>query len=159
MTKSDSVVKFLLLVFLIFMVLGGGWFIYALKAPGTEETFKIKHIYSMPTTISLAFDLSYITQQHVVLEGGTYGGILVQQSPEEINKMIPGLEDYKEEKNSVLWVYNFEPVEVTKIKMFLSDGWLNIKGQKRQTNQCYFVLIPRSFAGHSEQIICSEVTD
>ena len=116
-----------------------------------KKTLTLTQVYNINPTVQTALDLSLMLQENIVLEGGTYGGILGSQARKDIMKDLPSAGSYNPETDCVLWAYNFEPKSIVfdqkyfgnqYVKLPLSDGYMKVLGESKHDNKIYYTVLP-----------------
>ena len=132
----------------------------------TLENKKSTSIYSVTNfkqrkaTIDLAFNLSILTDKWVILEGGTYGG-LINGLPQEDSMVKNNLGNlsYDKETTTILWLYQFHPLEIRRNgSSLLGPTELSIIGNKNDSDNIYMTIIPKSLSHSVEHIHCVNST-
>ncbi len=109
---------------------------------------------SIDPTVQTALDLAPMGQESIVLEGGTYGGIIGSQSRRDIMMDLPSAGFYNPETDCVLWAYNFQPKSIVfdqkylgneYVNIPLTDGYMKVSGISKHNNKIYYTLLPVSF--------------
>lgn len=91
--------------------------------------------------------MSGMTRDWVVAEGpcegGCSGGILSQQSPEDIKKIFPILKKYNRDATTIIWLYQVKPVEVVRCNDMFAEDAVTITGKETKDQKIYFAIVPK----------------
>jgi hypothetical protein len=112
-----------------------------------QLTFKVQDVYSRPATVKDAFSITGMTRSSVVVEGpcdgGCTGGILSQQVPRDVKEFIPDLQGYDGETNTIIWLYQIKPVEVSRHNDLFGEDTVTITGIQIKEQMVYLAVVPK----------------
>ena len=118
------------------------------------EAYRPGKVYMTKASVTSAFDISYITREWVTLEGGTYGGIIIDRSVKDMTDLVPDMRGYDPDTMAILWVYEYKPKYLVTEKSLIGDKWLRIIGHSHHDYMISWMAIPKSFVTTTGDIIC-----
>jgi hypothetical protein len=127
------------------------------------RTLSRREVYELPqgavtavhASVEDAFALPTVSQRQAVVEGGTFGGIVL--AAEGVPNVLPGLRARWRAGSCLLWTYQFAPARVVHSTQFLGDDRLVVEGRFDNSGKLYYCFIPKRFADVREVFTCKEL--
>ena len=124
----------------------------------SQLTFTVARVYT--TKSDLRATMTALTRHRVVSEGPCEdGGILSQQTPQEIAKYLPGLRGYDSGTTTIVWLYGFKPVEVRRWNDIFGDDIVVIVGKPLRDKNIYAAIVPRNIVEERLHWVLAKVWD